>query len=68
MISNLAPTGANSGWQRMRVRRASSDSAASFVFHLFAALAEFERGIICERTMAGLEAAKAGGQVDGHRR
>ena len=27
------------------------------VFHLFTALAEFERGVIRERTLAGLEAA-----------
>ena len=35
------------------------------VFHIFAALAEFERGIIRERTMAGLEAAKARGRRGG---
>ena len=29
------------------------------VFHLFAALAEFERGVIRERTLAGLQAARA---------
>src|SRR5215218_3798976 len=33
------------------------------VFHLFAALAEFERGIIRERTLAGLQAARAGGRT-----
>ncbi|CCG07772.1 recombinase family protein [Pararhodospirillum photometricum] len=35
------------------------------VFHLFAALAEFERGVIRERTRAGLEAARARGRVGG---
>lgn len=35
------------------------------VFHLFGALAEFERGIIRERTLAGLQAAKAAGRVGG---
>ena len=35
------------------------------VFHIFDALAEFERGIIRERTMAGLEAAKARGRTGG---
>ncbi len=34
-------------------------------FHLFAALAEFERDIIRERTMAGLKAARARGRVGG---
>ena len=35
------------------------------VFHLFGALAEFERGIIRERTLAGLQAARAKGNVGG---
>lgn len=34
-------------------------------FHLFAALAEFERDIIRERTMAGLAAARARGRKGG---
>lgn len=34
-------------------------------FHLFAALAEFERDIIAERTRAGLEAARARGRKGG---
>lgn len=32
------------------------------LFHLMASLAEFERGLIAERTRAGLAAAKAGGR------
>jgi DNA invertase Pin-like site-specific DNA recombinase len=35
------------------------------VFHLFASLAEFERGVIRERTRAGLAAARARGQTGG---
>jgi DNA invertase Pin-like site-specific DNA recombinase len=35
------------------------------MFHFMAALAEFERGIIRERTMAGLEAARARGKRGG---
>ena len=35
------------------------------VFHLLAALAEFERDLIRERTNAGLEAARARGRVGG---
>lgn len=34
-------------------------------FHLFAALAEFERSLISERTKAGLEAARARGRKGG---
>jgi DNA invertase Pin-like site-specific DNA recombinase len=35
------------------------------VFHVFAALAEFERDLIRERTMAGLAAARARGRKGG---
>jgi hypothetical protein len=35
------------------------------VFHVFAALAEFERDLICERTAAGLAAARARGRHGG---
>jgi DNA invertase Pin-like site-specific DNA recombinase len=37
-------------------------------FHLFAALAEFEKDIIRERTKAGLEAARARGRLGGRPR
>jgi len=37
----------------------------TLVFHLFAALAEFERDIIRERTTAGLAAARARGRAGG---
>lgn len=36
-----------------------------FVFHLFGALAQFERELIRERTIAGLGAARARGRVGG---
>jgi DNA invertase Pin-like site-specific DNA recombinase len=36
-----------------------------FFFHVFGALAEFERGLIRERTVAGLVAARAKGRVGG---
>jgi DNA invertase Pin-like site-specific DNA recombinase len=38
------------------------------IFHIFGALAEFERELIRERTMAGLVAARAQGRVGGRRR
>ena len=38
------------------------------VLHIFGALAEFERAIIQERTIAGLEAARARGRVGGRPR
>jgi DNA invertase Pin-like site-specific DNA recombinase len=38
------------------------------VFHLFGALAEFERNLIVERTNAGLQAARARGVKGGRKR
>ena len=38
------------------------------MFHVFAALAEFERSVIRERTAAGLEAARARGRKGGRPR
>jgi DNA invertase Pin-like site-specific DNA recombinase len=35
------------------------------IFHIFGALAEFERDLISERTLAGLAAARARGTVGG---
>ena len=35
------------------------------MFHIFGALAEFERNLIRERTIAGLEAARARGRLGG---
>ena len=32
------------------------------VFHIFATLAEFERGVICKRTLAGLQATQVQGR------
>jgi DNA invertase Pin-like site-specific DNA recombinase len=40
-------------------------STGKLVFHVFAALAEFERNVIRERTMAGLKAARARGRLGG---
>lgn len=39
--------------------------AGRLVFHVFAALVEFERNLIRERTMAGLRAARARGRAGG---
>ena len=43
----------------------TTSTGGKLVFHIFAALAEFERDLIRERTMAGLEAARARGRVGG---
>ncbi|MEM8516301.1 DNA invertase Pin-like site-specific DNA recombinase [Janthinobacterium sp. CAN_S7] len=39
--------------------------AGKLVFHMFGALAEFERELVRERTLAGLSAARARGRVGG---
>lgn len=38
------------------------------IFNIFASLAEFERDVICERTLAGLSAARARGRLGGRPR
>ncbi len=43
----------------------TSSSGGKLTFHLFGALAEFERDIIRERTKAGLEAARSRGRIGG---
>ena len=43
----------------------TTTSGGKLVFHIFGALAEFERSIIRERTRAGLDAAKARGRTGG---
>ncbi|GJE12771.1 recombinase family protein [Methylobacterium longum] len=43
----------------------TTTSGGKLVFHIFGALAEFERSIIRERTMAGLLAARARGRRGG---
>ncbi|MGR9144836.1 recombinase family protein [Rhizobium leguminosarum] len=46
----------------------TSSSGGRLVFHMMAAMAEFERAIISERTKAGMEAARARGSLIGRRR
>lgn len=43
----------------------TSTSQGRLIFNIFASLAEFERDVIRERTMAGLKAARARGRVGG---
>lgn len=44
---------------------ATNSSSGQLIFHLFGALAEFERHLIRERTQAGLSAARARGRKGG---
>lgn len=43
----------------------TSSAGGTLFFHLFGALAEFERSLIRERTLAGLQAARARGRLGG---
>jgi len=46
----------------------TTTSGGKLIFHVFGALAEFERDIIRERTQAGLAAARARGRQGGRRK
>lgn len=45
----------------------TSSASGKLIFHMFAAIAEFERNLIQERTQAGLAAARARGRVGGRK-
>jgi DNA invertase Pin-like site-specific DNA recombinase len=45
----------------------TSTSAGRFFFHVMAALAQMERELVHERTMAGLKAARARGRLGGRK-
>src|SRR5512147_3023361 len=61
-------TGLNSrkvGFQSITEAIDTTTSGGKLIFHIFGALAEFERDIIRERTQAGLTAARARGRNGG---
>lgn len=43
----------------------TTTATGRLTFHIFSALAEFERGLLSERTRAGLQAARSRGRVGG---
>ncbi|QTE82326.1 recombinase family protein [Vibrio tarriae] len=45
----------------------TNSASGKLIFHVFAALAEFERNLISERTKAGLDAARARGRKGGRK-
>lgn len=55
------------GFESLTEKIETSSAAGKLIFHVFAALAEFERGLIRERTHAGLAAARARGRVGGRK-
>lgn len=55
----------NVGFRSLQENIDTTTSGGKLVFHLFGALAEFERDLIRERTHAGLQAARARGRKGG---
>src|SRR3954466_4924323 len=53
------------GFKSLQESIDTTTSGGKLVFHIFGALAEFEREIIRERTTAGLTAARARGKLGG---
>ena len=55
----------NIGFKSITESIDTTTSGGKLIFHIFGALAEFERDIIRERTQAGLQAARARGRIGG---
>ena len=58
----------NIGFKSLTESIDTTTSTGMLVFHIFGALAEFERKLIQERTMAGLDAARTRGKVGGRKK
>lgn len=56
------------GFQSLHESLDTTTSGGQLVFHVFAALAEFERSLIRERTQAGLKSTRARGRMGGRPR
>ncbi len=63
VVTGLDERGA--GFRSLRESIDTTTAGGRLVFHLFGALAQFEREIIRDRTVAGLAAARARGRVGG---
>lgn len=53
------------GFKSLQENMDTTTSGGKLIFHIFGALAEFEREVIKERTVAGLQAARARGRRGG---
>lgn len=63
VVSGLAERGI--GFKSLTEQIDTTTPGGKLIFHVFGALAEFERDLIRERTQAGLAAARARGRVGG---
>ena len=66
LVNSLKDRGV--GFRSLRESLDTTTPGGKLVFHVFASIAEFERDVIRERTMAGLEAARARGRKGGRKR
>jgi DNA invertase Pin-like site-specific DNA recombinase len=66
LMTQLAERGV--GFRSLTEQIDTTTSGGKLIFHIFGALAEFERNLIRERTMAGLAAARARGRQGGRPR
>jgi excisionase family DNA binding protein len=63
VVSDLSERGA--GFRSMTEAIDTTTSGGRLIFHVFGALAQFERELVRERTLAGLKAARARGRMGG---
>ena len=64
-IERMVSNNRKIGFKSIQENIDTTTSGGKLVFHIFGALAEFERDIIRERTNAGLTAARARGRLGG---
>jgi DNA invertase Pin-like site-specific DNA recombinase len=65
LVNDLQERGVE--FKSLRESLDTTTPGGKLIFHVFASIAEFERDIIRERTMAGLEAARARGRKGGRK-
>jgi DNA invertase Pin-like site-specific DNA recombinase len=66
IVSGLRARGV--GFRSLTESIDTTTAMGEFLFHIFGALAQYERSLIKERVLAGLEAAKRRGRVGGRPR